>query len=312
MKIRSLLSAFAMVLGLGSIAQANNLVRTVDSFAFLVDYSGSMMMSRESTKIPKIEIAKEVLSQINRAIPNLGYMSSMYTIAPSKTLVPHGNWEVSVMDKAIQGLETNLPIFGRQTFLGNNIARFGQKDKVMLRPTAVILVSDGHNNVGYSPVKEIENIMKTQPGACFHIISFADTAEGQDVLEQVAKLSDCSVMVNGIELYNNQEAVEKFVAAVFYDDLISDALDLRGVNFAFDSIKNGDKGRDVSEKVVSIRDIKSGEVILKGRINNVNSEAYGQVISKRRADSVKTYLVKKGVPTESVKEKGVKSKRFQD
>ena len=302
MKIRSLLSAFAMVLGLGSIAQANNLVRTVDNFNFLVDYSGSMMMSKENTKIPKIKIAKDILTQINKAIPNLGYMASMHTIAPAKTLVPYGNWNMSAMDEAIQGLETDLPIFGRQTFLGDNIARFTQNGDVLLRPTAVILVSDGINTLGFSPVKEIENLIKTQPGACFHIISFADTLEGQAVLEQIAELNDCSIIVKDTDLYNNQDAVEKFVAAIFYDDLLSDALDLRSVNFAFDSFRSNNKSQTTLGKAISIHDRKSGEVILKDKTKSVNSEVYYQVISKRRGDSVKTYLVKKGVPKDSKSE----------
>lgn len=301
MKFRSLLGAFAIVLGLGSMAQANNLVRIVDNFDFVVDYSGSMMMSGKNTKTPKIEIAKDVLAQINKAIPDLGYMASMHTIAPAKTLVPYGNWDMSTMNEAIHGLKTDFPIFGRQTFLGDNIARFSQNDKVMVRPSAVILVSDGLNTIGFSPVKEIENIIKTQPGACFHVISFADTPEGQSILEQIVGLNDCSVMVNGIELYNNQEAVEKFVAAIFYDDLIGDALDLRGVNFAFDSTIMGNRTQDFLGEVVNISDMNPDEVILKTRKNSVGSEAYDQVISKRRADSVKNYLVKKGVPSKGAK-----------
>lgn len=305
MKIRSLLVAAVMILGLGSTAQASNLVRTVDSFDFLVDYSGSMMMTEKTTGMSKMALAKSVVSKINKAIPDLGYMSSMHTAAPATTLIPYGTWNMAATEMAIDGLSTDMAIFGRQTPLGDGIANFAQDYSAMARPTAIVIVSDGLNNFGDSPVEEAKLIMDTQPGICFQVVSFADTPEGQATLEAIAGLSDCSVIVNGLELYNNQDAVDEFVAAVFYDDLVADALVLRGINFAFDSAVLNDKSKGILNEVAALLNVESNAVTLQGWTDSIGSDAYNLVLSQRRANSVQAYLVKQGVPADGITAEGM-------
>lgn len=305
MKIRSLLVATAMVLSLGSTAQASNLVRTVDSFDFLVDYSGSMMMTEKTTGMSKMALAKDVLAKINKAIPDLGYMSSMHTVAPATTVVPYGTWNMAGTEAAINGLSTDMAIFGRQTPLGDGIADFAQDYSAMARPTAVVIVSDGLNNFGDSPVQEAELVMQTQPGLCFQIISFADTPEGQQTLEEIAGLNDCSIIVNGLELYNNQDAVEEFVAAVFYDDLVGNALVLRGINFAFDSAVLNDKSKGILNEVAALLNVEKNAVVLQGWTDSTGSDAYNLVLSQRRANAVQAYLVNQGVPAAGLEAEGM-------
>lgn len=305
MKIRSLLVATAMVLGLGSAAHASNFVRTVDSFDFLVDYSGSMMMTEKTTGMSKMALAKDVLAKINKAIPDLGYMSSMHTAAPASTVIPYGTWNMAATESAIDGLATDLAIFGRQTPLGDSLANFAQDYSAMARPTAVVIVSDGLNNFGDSPVEEAKLIMQTQPGLCFQIISFADTPEGQFTLEEIAGISDCSVIVNGLELYNNPEAVNEFVDAVFYDNLEADALVLRGINFAFDSSVLNDKSKGILSEVVALLDTAKNPVILQGWTDSTGSDAYNVILSTRRADAVQAYLIEKGAAAEGITTEGM-------
>ena len=296
MKIHSLLVAFAMVLNSFSVVEAANLIRTVDNFDILVDDSGSMMMSRKNTKIPKMEFAKKVLSKINKAIPNLGYTASMHTISPAKTLVPFGEWDMPTMHEAIQNLATNLPIFGRQSSFGN-VARFVQGYSAMGRPTTIILVSDGLSTRDQNPASEAAFILNNQPGDCFHIISFADTQEGQDILEKIAGLNTCSVIVDGLELYTSQKAVDDFVSAVFYDDVIDDSFVISGADFAFDSTALSNETQGVLDDVATMLHANPNKIVLQGWSDSAGADAYHQVLSKRRADSVRTYLVKKGVPS---------------
>ena len=83
MKIRTSLMALALVMGLASASQAADLVRKVDSFDLVADQSGSMMMKMEGTKMTKAAGAKQVLTSIVEALPDLGYKGSAHTVAPA-------------------------------------------------------------------------------------------------------------------------------------------------------------------------------------------------------------------------------------
>ncbi len=302
MKLKSLIAAFAMVLGLSTAAYANGLVRTVDSFDYLVDYSGSMMMTEQEIKMPKMEIAKEVLNKITKAIPDLGYKASMHTLAPAHEIVAYGDFAPVAMEEAVGSLQSDLAIYGRKTPLGNGINAFAPQYEQMARPTAIILVSDGLNNLGIEPVK---SIVDNNIGACFHIISFADSAEGQATLDEIAKINDCTVMVNGVDLYKDDAALNDFVQKVFYAGLANDALVLRGVNFAFDSAVLTDEAKEIlGDVAVIIKDAANG-VALQGWTDSVGTEAYNKALSQRRAESVKAYLVQEGLDAGKIEAKGM-------
>lgn len=305
MKLRSLLVAAALVLGLGSNAHAQSYVRTVDSFDFLVDYSGSMMMTEKSTKLPKMELAKSVLTRLNTAIPDLGYKASMHTAAPTANMVSYGNWSPAQMEEAILSLRSDLKIFGRQTPLGDGMAALASDYSGMARPTAIVLVSDGLNNLGYNPVREAELIMETQPGTCFHVISFADTPEGLATLEAITALSNCSVFADGLGLYNSDAAIAEFAEAVFYDDIVGDALVLRGINFAFDSAELSSQAQGILNEVSALVEADPTTLLLQGWTDSTGPEAYNQVLSERRANSVKAYLVKQGIPANTITTEGM-------
>lgn len=302
MKFKSLVAAFAMVLGFSTAASANGLVRTVDSFDYLVDYSGSMMMTEQETKMPKMEVAKAVLNRITKAIPDLGYKASMHTLAPANELVSYGDFAPAKMEAATNALQSDLAIFGRKTPIGNGIAGFAPAYEKMARPTAIILVSDGLNNVGVEPVKAI---VDNNIGACFHIISFADEAEGQATLDEIAKLNDCTVMVNGVDLYKDDAALNDFVQKVFYAGLANDALVLRGVNFAFDSAALTDEAKNILGDVAVLLKEDGNAVVLEGWTDSVGSDAYNKTLSQRRAESVKAYLIEEGLEANKLEAKGM-------
>lgn len=302
MKFKSLIAAFALVLGFSSVASANGLVRSVDSFDYLVDYSGSMMMTQPEAKMPKIEVAKTVLNRVTKAIPDLGYKASMHTLAPAGEVVAYGDFNPATLEEGVNSLSSEMPIFGRKTAMGNGINSIAPAYGDMARPTAIILVSDGLNNYGIEPVKAI---VDNNIGACFHIISFADTEEGQATLDQIAKINSCTVMVNGMDLYNDDAALNEFVQKVFYDGLAKDALVLRGVNFAFDSADLTDEAKNILGDVAVLLKEDGNAVVLQGYTDSVGSDAYNQTLSQRRANSVKAYLVEEGLEADKIEAKGM-------
>ena len=153
---------------------------------------------------------------MNEAIPDLGYKASLHTVAPAGRVVAYGDWDRSAMAEGIASLEDAGAVFGRMTPMGDGLAVNSGDYASMARPTAIVLASDGANNLGVDPVAEAAAIYQAQPGICFHIISFADTEEGQAVLDKIAGLNSCSVSVKGADLMADQNALNQFVADVFY------------------------------------------------------------------------------------------------
>ena len=284
---RHALFAAALVMGIASAAQAADLVRKVDSFDLLADQSGSMMMKSDTFKMTKAAAAKQVLAAVNEAIPDLGYKASLHTVAPAGRVVAYGDWDRSAMAEGIASLEDAGAVFGRMTPMGDGMAR----------PTAIVLASDGANNLGVDPVAEAAAIYQAQPGICFHIISFADTEEGQAVLDKIAGLNSCSVSVKGADLMADQNALNQFVADVFYTGAAAEeALVLHGVNFAFDSYALDAKAQGILDEAAAVLKEKNVHVTLEGWTDSIGTDAYNKVLSQNRANAVKAYLVEQGVP----------------
>ena len=306
-----ILVAAALVMGMASFAQAADMVRKVDSFDLLADQSGSMMMKAPELKMTKAAAAKQVLSAVNEAIPDLGYKASMHTIAPVKKVVSYGDWNRAAMNKGIASLAEEGMIFGRMTPMGDGFAQLSGDYASMARPTAVVLASDGANNTGVDPVAEAAAIYQAQPGLCFHVISFADTAEGQATLDKISALNSCSVSVKGADLLADKKALNQFVADVFYTTgAVEEAIVLHGVNFAFDSYALDEKAQGILDEAAAVLKAKGAPVTLEGWTDSIGSDAYNQKLSQNRANAVKAYLVKQGVSASKLNAQG-KSKSFK-
>ncbi len=294
---RHALFAAALVMGIASAAQAADLVRKVDSFDLLADQSGSMMMKSDTFKMTKAAAAKQVLAAVNEAIPDLGYKASLHTVAPAGRVVAYGDWDRSAMAEGIASLEDAGAVFGRMTPMGDGLAVNSGDYASMARPTAIVLASDGANNLGIDPVAEAAAIYQAQPGICFHVISFADTEEGQAVLDKIASLNSCSESVKGADLMADQNALNQFVADVFYTGAAAEeALVLHGVNFAFDSYALDAKAQGILDEAAAVLKEKNVHVTLEGWTDSIGTDAYNKVLSQNRANAVKAYLVEQGVP----------------
>lgn len=307
---RHALFAAALVMGIASAAQAADLVRKVDSFDLLADQSGSMMMTSADLKMTKVDAAKQVLAAVNEAIPDLGYKASLHTLAPVSKPVAYGDWNRSAMAKGIAAIEDGANVFGRMTPMGDALAALSADYATMARPTAVIIASDGANNKGIDPVAQAAAIYQAQPGICFHVISFADSQEGQNVLDQITGLNSCSVSVKGADLLADQEAVNQFVADVFYTGAVEEALVLHGVNFAFDSYALDSKAQGILDEAAAVLKEKNAHVTLEGWTDSKGSDAYNKTLAQNRANAVKAYLVEQGVPAANLTAVG-KGKSFK-
>ena len=287
----------ALVLGSAFAAMAAplpNCTKQVESFGFVVDYSGSMLMAYAPLKKVKVEVAKSLIISINNKIPALSLHGGLHTVAPASTIVPQGPWDRAAIAKGATRIRANLEIVGRMTPLGDGLKAQEAMLAGMKRDAAVILFTDGDSNRGVDPVPVIQEIYRNQPGLVIHIVSFADNKNGKATLDRIAALNKNTVMAEAHDLATNEAALDKFVQAVFCAS--DEVIVLRGVNFAFDSYALDSRATAILDEAAVLIRSRTGNFVLQGWTDSIGTDAYNAQLSQRRADSVKNYLVKQGVP----------------
>jgi OOP family OmpA-OmpF porin len=304
MKRFSLLTvALALALVFAATAMAApspGLKAKVSTFDFLIDYSGSMMLKHKELKGLKFDLAKTVLAKVNDRIPELGYSGSIRYFAPDKEILGQRPYNKGEFGAAVASLKSAFDVFAKFTPMGDGIEYWSNKLYGSLaRPTAVILVGDGENNVGYDPLAAAQDALRANPGLCFHVISLADSPAGQATLDSITALQpSCSVSVKAADLLASDAAVEQFVYEVF----LGRGVVLRSVQFAFDSSALTRESTPVLDEVAKL--INQSKVEISGHTCSVGSEEYNQRLSERRAAAVKAYLVKKGVSAANITTRG--------
>ena len=305
------LVSVALVLGGALSAMAApvaNCVKKVESFDFIVDYSGSMMMSYPKLKKVKLEVAKSLMLSINDKLPALNIDGGLHTIAPASTIVPQGSWDRAALSKGVLKLRSNLEIVGRMTPIGDGFKSQTNMIAGMKRKAAVIFFSDGDNNRGTDPVAEVQNIYQTQRDVVVHVVSFADNPNGKATLDRIAALNKDCMYADAYELATSEAALDKFVKGIFCGD--DEVLVLRGVNFAFDSYALDSKAMATLNEAATLLKSKGNRIALQGWTDSIGTDAYNAKLSQRRAESVQSYLIKQGVPASRITAVG-KGKSFK-
>lgn len=294
---RMLLLSAALILSYAVSALAAPVAcnKKIESFDFVVDYSGSMMMYNKQLKKTKVQVAKEALQRVNAAIPEQNFMGGLHTISPNGVIVAQGPWNRSAMDAAIGTLKDNFQVFGRMTSMGDGLHTYEPFLSSMQRDAALIIVTDGDNNRGIDFVETARQIYASQRNLVIHIIDLSDTANGKKNVEAIGAMNPASVVVRGEELVTSDAAVERFVTSVFCGE--AEVLVLRGVNFAYDSYALDARAMGIlNEAAEVIKASPNKGIVLSGWTDSRGSDAYNRTLSQRRATAVKDYLASQGVP----------------
>lgn len=274
--------------------------KKVDGFAFVVDTSGSMMMTSPVFCEQKIVLARNLMGAINARIPSLDYGSALYTIAPVKAPVEYAAWNRVAYGKAISALPTNLAVYDRLTDIGGGMQALAPKFATS-GTEAVILVTDGWDNIGPDPVESIRSLLAAQPNIRLHIISFADTKPGKANIARLAALSSDTVVVNGVDLLTDPVAIDQFIESVLF--MRVDYSDMMSVNFATASYALSPEAMATLDKAAAvINNVPHGvrTVTIIGFTDNTGAFIRNEKLSEDRAMAVKKYLVEKGVDANKV------------
>lgn len=192
-------------------------VRKVDNFLILVDTSGSMYDAFQKSQQSKVGHAAALLARMTKEIPELGYLGGLYTAAPFRELQVLSPFAQKSYGEAVAKTPVNCKSLQCvwPTPLGVGLDALEPAIKSVSGRTAVIILSDGMENQGPETLPIAKKLVEKY-GVCFHVISYAEKASGQALLDAIAKLKDCSVTAKAAQL-DDAAALSKFVRAVFYD-----------------------------------------------------------------------------------------------
>lgn len=298
--LRFLVLAAALVLSYAVAAAAApvNCTKKIESFDFVVDYSGSMMMKNTKLKKDKILVAKDIMHRINADIPNQQFNAGLHTISPNGTILKQGPWDRATMDMAIDKLKSNFDVFGRMTYMGDSLSKYQSYLSSLKRDAAIILFTDGGNNTGMDLAEVARQIYAQQRNLTIHIVDFSETPEEMATVKALAALNPNAQCVRAEALAKSDADLERFVIAVFCGQAKQESvLVLRGVNFAFDSYALDAKAQGIlNEAAALIKENPGKRVVLRGWTDSKGSDSYNAKLSQNRANSVKSYLATQGVP----------------
>ena len=202
----------------------------VDNFLFVVDASGSMrdtymgqgvftsvtgVTSSSMEPTFKIHLAKEAMLSMNQAIPELDYQAGLFSaVTGFQTFMGMQAYDTTSMEQAIGSISAPPRMYGFNTPMAKGLGNLESVLQGLSGKTAVILLTDGGANLGGSPAPVVKRLGK-EYNTCFHIVSYAQSAEEKQVISDLAQAMNCSVLISGLDI-QDQDKMQGFVHRVFY------------------------------------------------------------------------------------------------
>jgi OOP family OmpA-OmpF porin len=292
---------------LASTALAEKLAPRVDNFILFVDYSGSMAMLHKEANKRKIVLVKELLASMTQAIPELGYRGGLYTFAPFDEEAAMAPYRKAAMPPAIDKIKGDYEIFNRRTPMGAGLLDIEPTLKKLSGKTAIIMFTDGDENQGIEPVAEAK-LLASKYNVCFHVVSYADTPHGKEIIDQIRRINPCSCM-NDIVGLTDRAKMDEFLRCALYTVQPEpvpvpapaakaespDLVVLRNLNFDFDKSDIKDQFVPLLQQAAQIlKDNPTLSIVCEGHTDGKGSVDYNQKLSERRASAVRDWLVNKG------------------
>ncbi|WP_221252153.1 OmpA family protein [Desulfuromonas versatilis] len=324
-----LTAALTLAFTLPSPASAE-MVKKVDNFILLVDQSGSMSQKYGKTGKKKIDLAVDAVSRLDKAIPELGYNGSLYLGSKFKSLGQTAPYKTGPLASAAMGVDTDFYIFGRETRLGDDLSALGPALGKLSGKTALVLFTDGDNNAGSDPVAQAKALYNQyNPNLCIHVVSYADEANGKRVIDEIRRISNCTVAAD-VDSLATDAGMAQFAKDVFYGETTpapapapvigdsdgdgvlddkdkcpdtlpgvmvdADGCDLKytlQIEFDFDKadIRPG-YHNDIAKAAEFVKKYPRVNILVAGHTDDVGEADYNKGLSMRRAQALKAYMVK--------------------
>lgn len=284
------------------IVTRTDLIRTADNFIILFDASSSANKMVPGGTISRIQAAKNLLTDRNAWLPDLGYTAGLFTLTSSghEPLYPLLPYDRASYGAAIE----KLPETGSGPTMIQPVLRSLRKPiEGLSGKTAIILFTDGSYNKVRGPKAplQIAQEIASDNDVCFYLVSSATDAENKQMLEALSKVNACSRVVPLNRFLDNPQYLSGALFTVkttVYENIVPVTMKIgvaeEDVLFDFDSI---DIRGEYNEKLGQLADFlqRNPETfcVLAGYTDSTGGEEYNLALSERRSAQVKSHLVNK-------------------
>ncbi len=317
---KAALAATAIVLSMSlalPLSASAELVKKVDNFIVFMDQSGSMAQANVMAGYQKLDQAIKDVNRLDKAVPELGYKSSVAMFSTYKVVSTPAVYKAGSLSTAANSV---VPPFNEFTNIGDGLMKIDSVIGQLPGKTALIMYTDGAANEGPDAVATAKSLYsKHGDNLCIHVVSYADTPKGQQVIDGIRALSGCSVAADAKSLASDA-AMAQFAKAVLYDEVqppapapvpapmpapapkpapvpVAKQVVTFNLLFGFDKSAITDDMIPVLEQAKMILEEDANvNFVVSGHTDATGPENYNQGLSERRAASVKNWLVSNGIP----------------
>ena len=282
--------------------------KKINNFLLVQDASSTMSESWGKTfhyDSSKLEISKELVRCLNNTLPdNFNANAGMRIFGFENGLV----YGISKYNKEALGSAVNsLGKTGGVTPIASAVVNSTADLSNMSGNAAVIIFSDGLDTEGSSPAVAVAE-MKEMYGdnVCVYTVLIGEDAKGKMTMDEMADAGKCGYATD-FKTIGKSQGMSKFVTDVFLAKVmrkpapapvmkkpvekISISL---FIEFDFDKDVIRPQNYDDVKKIAdSMKKYSEANVLLEGHTDNEGTELYNMGLSRRRAESVKRYLVEK-------------------
>jgi OOP family OmpA-OmpF porin len=281
-----------------NIVTVEHLIKTADNAIIMFDASSSMEKPFKGTNTPKIKIISDFLQERNTYFPDLGYNFGLYVYTPEFSAVyPAQPWDRQKFADAIAQLPSEAK---GPTLLQQGLNKIEPALQKLTGRTAMFIPTDGT----YSKFEGVKDpVVKAQELAdkydvCFYLISTADTKPAVRFLQDMASVNACSRVIP-LESFIDRPAyisgalyvVKSNIKLVTLSDKKVVGLKTEPILFDYNVFDvHPDYYQELNEIGAFMQSHPEAYALIDGYSDNIGSVDYNLRLSRKRAESVASYL----------------------
>ena len=285
--------------------------KTADNFIIMYDSSSSTGDRYAGTDMMEIEAEKTILKEKVMTLPELDWNAGIYTFTPGwsfgyfKPLLSMRTYDKNIFSQAIENLPGKPSGF---TPLQGGLVGLGKELESLQGKTVVFLFTDGQysSQGGFpSPGQIAKNIAATND-VCFKVIATSEDKAQYQAIKNIASVNECSSVIPFEDLLGHPDWLTDVLFRVVEMEVAVEKTDseekvIQGQTFEhvlFDFDKSAITelgGKALLELSIFMQINPKTRVVLAGYTDSIGTQEDNLGLSKRRAESARTYLAEHGL-----------------